>query len=358
MATEPAIDQARRDAFLGKVAADGAGAFAWLMCAIGDRLGLFADLAENGPATSQDLAARTGLQERYLREWLHGLVCAGYLDYAPASGRFALPPEHAPVLAQEGGLACFGGLFEEFPSLAKAFDPLLQVFQQGGGIPLTAYDEHLFRGDERLGARFYEHLLVQQWVPALPEAQAALARGALAADVGCGGGRALITLARAFPNSRFVGYDVYGPNVARATANAEAAGVGDRVRFEQRDAAQGLPEQFDLVMAAFVIHDAGDPLAALRAIRAALHPRGAFLCVEFAAAERVEENIGPMGALGYGSSLFYCLPTAMANGTVGLGALGLPEARLRELCLEAGFSSVQRASVPPPRLAVYEVKPE
>ena len=140
--------------------------------------------------------------------------------------------------------------------------------------------------------------------------------------------------------------------------SAVAAGVGDRVRFEQRDAAQGLPEQFDLVMAAFVIHDADDPLAALRAIRGALRPGGAFLCVEFAAAERVEENIGPMGALGYGSSLFYCLPTALANGSVGLGALGLPEARLRELCLEAGFSSVQRVSVPPPRLAVYEVKSE
>ena len=354
MATQPAVDQAKQAAFVQKVVADGAGAFAWLLCAVGDRLGLLRDLADRGPATSAELAARTGLQERYLREWLHGLACAGYLEYDPASRRFALPAEHAPMLAQEAG---FAGFFEEFPSLVGVLDPLLDAFRRGGGVPLAAYDAHMFRGDERLSAGYYEGYLVQEWVPALPGVPAALERGALVADVGCGGGRALLTLARAFPASRFVGYDAHGPNVARATAAAEAAGVADRVRFKQRDIAAGLPEQYDLITAVFVVHDAGDPAAVLRAVRSALRPGGAFLCVEGVSSERLEERLGPMGALSYGASLFYCLPTALAQGEAGLGNQGLPEPTLRDLCAAAGFGAVRRVPVQPPVLALYEVMP-
>ncbi len=354
MTSPPDVDQAKRDAFMQKVVADGAGAFAWLLCAVGDRLGLLRDLATNGPASSAELATRTGLQERYLREWLHGLTCAGYLEYDPTSRRFTLPAEHAPMLAREAG---FAGFFEEFPSLVAVLDPLLEAFRRGGGVPLSAYDAHMFRGDERLTAGHYEGYLLQEWLPALPGVRAALERGALAADIGCGGGRALLTLAGAFPASRFVGYDAHGPNVARATAAAETAGAADRVRFEQRDAATGLPERYDVITAVAVIHDAGDPVAVLRAIREALRPGGTFLCMEGAYSERLEENLGPMGALSYGSSLFYCLPTALAQGGVGLGARGLPEPKLRELCTAAGFGQVRRVPVQPPMLGLYEVTP-
>ncbi len=211
---------------------------------------------------------------------------------------------------------------------------------------------------ERVSAAFfYDRTLVDEWLPALPAIRDRLERGAAVADVGCGRGRALIALARAFPASRFVGYDAHGPNVARATAAAEAAGVADRVRFEQRDVAAGLPERYDVITAVVVIHDAGDPVAVLRAIREALRPGGVFLCMEGGYSERLEENLGPMGALGYGSSLFYCLPTALAQGGVGLGARGLPEPRLRELCTEAGFGDVRRVPVQPLLLALYEVTP-
>jgi 2-polyprenyl-3-methyl-5-hydroxy-6-metoxy-1,4-benzoquinol methylase len=190
----------------------------------------------------------------------------------------------------------------------------------------------------------------------VPDVQATLVRGCRVADVGCGRGRALIKLAQAFPESRFVGYDVYGPNVDRATANARAAGVSDRVLFRQADVAQGLDGRYDLITTFDVIHDAVDPRGILRSIRRALEPGGAYLCLDINCSDRLEENAGPLGALFQGCSVLYCLTTSLAHGGEGLGTVGLPESKLRELAEQTGFSRVRRVPLENPFNNLYDVR--
>ena len=357
MATQPTIDRAKRRAFLDKVIGDTSGMAATLLATIGDRLGLFKDLAANGPATSAEMAARTGIDERYAREWLGGLASAGYLEYDPASGRFTLPPEYETILVQETSPQFFGGLHQMMTGQLSVLDRLLQAFRQGGGVPQSAYDPSLWEGMERASLGRFESMLVQQWLPAMPDVVALLERGCDVADIGCGAGHALIKLARTYPQSRYVGYDVFEPSVARATANAEAAGVADRVGFQQLDASTGLPTQYDVITTFDVVHDAVDPGGLLRAIRQALRPVGRYVCVEVNCSAKLEENVGPISTLFHAFSVFYCLTTSLANQGAGLGALGLPEPKMQEMCAAAGFSSVRLLPLQNPFNNVYEARP-
>jgi SAM-dependent methyltransferase len=352
------FDLAKQDAFAAKVLADCAGFQSVLMCALGDRLGLFKDLAANGPASSEELAARAGIMERYAREWLGGMASAGYLVYDPSRRRFALPVEHAPLLAQEGGPLFLGGGFEQLVSLAPLLERIEQAFLHGGGLPLAAYHEHFWCGTERLTAGWFDNLLVPVWLPAMPAVHARLAQGARVADVGCGHGRALIALAQAYPRGYYVGYDVHAPSIAAARERAEAAGVGERVRFVVLDAAQGLPEQYDVITTFDVIHDQVNPRGMLQAIRRSLHPDGVYVCLEVACSEKLEENLGMLGTLWHGMSIFFCLTTSLAAGGEGLGTLGLHEAKLRELCEAAGFRSVRRVPIHNPFNHLYEINGE
>ena len=343
MTTQPSVDQAKLDAFLGKVLGDLSGTTSTAMCVLGDRLGLFKDLAANGPATSGELAARAGINERYAREWLHALAVGGYLEHDPASQRFTLPPEHAQVLAQEGGIFFLGGVYHMLPAQLGILDQLTEAFRQGGGVHQAAYADGLWDGMERYTGVWYENRLLQEWLPALPDVQARLERGAEVAEIGCGRGRALIKLAQAYPKSRYTGFDVFEPTIARAAANAEVAGVSDRVRFEHLDAAGGLQSQYDVIATFDVIHDAIDPLGLLRAIRQSLRPEGRYVCLEVNCAEQPEHNSGPLSTLRYGFSMLYCMTTSLAHGGAGLGAMGCPESKMQALCREAGFSSMRCA---------------
>jgi SAM-dependent methyltransferase len=346
------------EAFVTRVIGDISGTAATVLAAIGDRLGLFQVLATYGPATSAELATRAGVDERYTREWLSGLTAARYLEYEPASRRFTLPAAYVPVLAQEGGSRFFGGSYQAWLGALGILQPLLDAFRHGGGVPFEEYSPDVWDGMARRSAAWFDHLLVQRWLPAVPAVQAALTRGALLADVGCGYGRALIRLAQAFPASRFVGYDVFAPNVARATEEAQEAGVGDRVHFEVRDVAGGLPEPFDVVTTFDVVHDAVAPRALLRAIRQGLRADGTYLCLEFSCPDALEADAGdPLAAVGYAGSLLYCLTTSLAHGGEGLGARGLPERKVRELCAEAGFSRVGRAPLEDPFNVLYVIEP-
>jgi SAM-dependent methyltransferase len=345
------------EAFAGRVLGDASAFMTSTLAALGDRLGLFQALAASGPVTSDELAARAGVNERYAREWLGGMAAAGYLTYNPASRRFTLPPEHAPVLAQEGGPFFFGGGYQLMLAEIGQIDRVAEAFRTGGGVPLSAYGESLLAGQERFSAGWVDNLLTQVWLPAMPEVQAKLERGAAVADVGCGSGLALIKLAQAYPNSYYVGYDALESVTVRATRNARAAGVAERVRFQPLDAARGLPAQYDLITTFDVVHDAADPPALLRAILQALKPDGSYVCVEMSCSDKLEENAGPIGTLFHGISVLYCLTTSLAEGGPGLGTLGLPEPRLRELATEAGFSRVTRVPLENPFNTLYEMKP-
>ena len=357
MTNQLAMDQAKMETFVGKVLGDTSAALTTTLAVIGDRLGLFKALAAHGPATSGELATRTHTHERYAREWLGGMATAGYLEYDSASHRFTLPPEHAPALAQEGGPVFFGGVYQMMTGMSGVLDQLTAAFRAGGGVPQSAYAADMWDGLERFTNGWFENLLIQQWIPAMPDVQAKLERGARVADVGCGRGRALIKLAQAFPQARYIGYDIFTPTIERATENARAAGVADRVRFAQLDVSQGIPEQYDVITTFDVVHDAVDPVGLLRTIRRSLRADGVYVCLDINCSDKLQENQGPLGAMFYGFSVLYCMTTSLAGGGMGLGTLGFHEPKVRELCAEAGFTNVRRVPLENPFNNLYEIRP-
>src|SRR2546425_2063166 len=211
MTTQQSVDQAQTEAFLGKVLTDTSGMTMTIMASIGDRLGLVKQLA-HGPATSKQLATRADINERYAREWLGAMASAGYIEYDSLSQSFTLPPEYVPILAQESGPIFLGGLHQMLLGMAGPIDTLVQAFQQGGGVAQANYDENVWDGMERFTNGWYENMLVQQWLPAMPDVQERLTRGVTVADIGCGRGRGVIKLAQSFPPSHYVGYDVFQPS--------------------------------------------------------------------------------------------------------------------------------------------------
>ena len=353
VSSEPEADRAA--AFTARVLGDTAATATVALAALGDRLGLFASLATDGPATSGELAARTGTEERYVREWAGGLVAAGYLERDAVDSRIALPPAHLPTLAQEAGPAFFGGVHQELLGALQRYHRIADAFRSGGGVAPEDLHEDVWLGTERFTAGWHRNLLVQHWLPLMPDVLDQLRGGARVADVGCGAGLAAVALAQAFPQVVVVGYDAHPPVVERARAAATAAGVADRVTFHVLDAAGGLPERFDVITTFDVVHDAVDPQRLLTAIHDALVPGGIHVCLEINCADRVEDNVGPVAALLYGFSVLYCMTTSLAHGGAGLGTLGLPPARLRRLAGRAGFARVRQVELDNPFNNLYEL---
>jgi SAM-dependent methyltransferase len=349
------MDENRAAEFTGRVLADTAAAATVVLAALGDRAGLFKNLAEHGPGTSGELASRTGLSERYVREWLAGMFAAGYLTYDDALGSYALPAEHVPALAAEPGPAFFGGVHQELIGAIQRYDDVADAFHRGGGVRPADLHPDVWAGTSRFTAQWHQNMLVQQWLPLVPDTTAKLRAGARVADVGCGTGQALIALARAFPAITAAGYDVHQPAVERARRAAAEAGLADRISFEVLDAAAGLPESFDVITTFDVVHDAVDPLGLLRSIRDALRPGGTYLCLEINCSDQAADNTGPIAALLYGFSILYCMTTSLAEGGEGLGTLGLPEPVLRQLAGKAGFTQVRHVEMDNPFNRLYEL---
>jgi 2-polyprenyl-3-methyl-5-hydroxy-6-metoxy-1,4-benzoquinol methylase len=353
--TTATVDHARAEEFLGQVIGDFAGAMTTIQTVIGDRLGLFAELAGNGPATSDELAARAGIDERYAREWLHALHAAGYLEHD--GERFVLPDAHQPAFAQEGGPMFLCGGYEELYAVLAVLPKVVESFRTGRGVAQSEYPSEFWSGLRRFTAGWHENHLVQEWIPAVPDVHRKLIDGCRYADVGCGQGLAVIRLAQAFPNSRFVGYDAFEGSLAGAEAAAAEAGVGDRVRFELRDVADGLAERFEVISTFDVIHDAVDPGALLKGIRSGLADEGCYLLLDINCADDPLENRGPLAALFYGFSVTYCMTTSLAHGGAGLGTCGLPPAKARELTAAAGFSSCKQVGLENPFNNLFAVRP-
>lgn len=342
--------------FLGRAIEDIAGLTTCVLAGIGDRVGLFKAMAGGGAVTAEELAARAGTNARYTHEWLAAMAGSGYVTYDPATASFVLPAEHGVVLANEGGQVFLGGMLQMLLGALPVIDELTECFRDGGGVPQSAYPQGRWDGMERFSATYFENLLVSQWLPALPDVEAALIAGAEVADVGSGAGKGLIVLAGAFPCSRFVGYARHAPNVEHANRRAVEAGVGDRVRFEVLDATKGLPQTFDVIFTFDVIHDAIDPVSLLQAIHRALRPSGRYVCLDINCSQRLEENGGPLGAFFYGISVLYYMTTSLAGGGVGLGTAGLPPRKLEELATLAGFRSIRQAQIANPFNNLYELQ--
>jgi ubiquinone/menaquinone biosynthesis C-methylase UbiE len=235
-------------------------------------------------------------------------------------------------------------------------DRLEGQFENGGGLSVDDYHPDWWHGMERFTGTWFENFLLQQWIPGAHDVRRRLEAGLHMADVGCGRGRALVKLARAFPNLTGVGYDLVESNLEAAREHAEEEGVDDRVSFRRHDVHDGLTERFGLVTAFDTVHDLADPGKALRAICQGLEEGGSCLMLEFKTADRLEDNINPMGAMLYGWSLAYCMTTALGRGGVGLGTCGLPESVVRKLASEAGFSAVDIVPFDNPFNALYQLR--
>ncbi|HZP44045.1 MAG TPA: class I SAM-dependent methyltransferase [Candidatus Binataceae bacterium] len=355
MPDEQNVDWSKVKQFAGTMMNDLGAAMQGALSYIGDRLGLFKALAEMGAVTSDELAAKTGLNERYLREWLGAMTAARYINFDPATRRFLMPREHAMILADETSPFFMGGFMQMVVPEVGMAPKLLDSFRTGKGIPQSEYPPEVFEAIERGSAPMYRHSLIRKWMPTMPQAVAALEAGGTALDVGCGSGRAVIALATAYPKARVHGYDGHAGSIERARANARAAGVGDRVTFEVVDCTKLPQAQFDFITTFDVIHDSVDPVGLLKSIRGALKPGGTYLMVEVNVSDKLEDNISPMGRMMYSASTLYCMTVSLAHGGAGIGAL-MGEAKAREMTQQAGFTSFNRLPVKDAFSVLYEIR--
>lgn len=345
-ATATTLDEEKVHAFLGKAVTDGGAAMASALVVLGDRLGLYKAMRGAGPVTPAELARRTNLNERYVREWLLNQAAGGYLDYDVATGRYTLPEEHAVPLTDENSPAYIGGMFSIVAAFVKAEPRIEQAFRTGGGMLWGEHDPMLFPAVERFFKPGYAANLVSSWIPALEGVAPKLEAGAKVADVGCGHGASTIILAQAYPQSRFHGFDVHAPSVEAARASAQAAGVADRVTFEVATAQDYPGSGYDLVAYFDCLHDMGDPIGAIRHTAEALAPGGTVLIVEPMAGLHVEDNFNIVGRFYSGASVLCCTPNAVASGDTALGTVASDDA-LRNVVAAGGLSHFRRATETP-----------
>ena len=342
------LDMGKAQTFAFKMVADITACQMGTLTTVGDRLGLFTLLAGAEPLTSAEFASRAQIQERYAREWLSAMACHGYVAYDNAQKRFSMTPEQAFCLADPDSPFFLLPLLVMTHSYWNNIDLLTTAFQNGGGVPQERFGADWRCGFERFSRTAFRNNLAQDWLPAMPQADAALRAGGTVADVGCGNGQALIFLAQAFPEASLTGFDCYAPSVETANANAAAAGLADRLRYEVYDAAEGIPGSYDLITTFDVVHDMPRPRPALKQIRSALKPGGTYFVLEFNFWSDLQKNIDHplgIGAFGYSASVNYCMTQALAVGGEGTGTC-MGEDKMRELAAEAGFTQFQRLDFP------------
>lgn len=336
-------DPDRLDALQAEVLDDLGAAASGALVLLGDRLGLYGALAEAGPLDSVGLARRTGTAERYVREWLAAQAASGYIGYDAESGRYALSPEQAAVFADPDHPAFASGAFESVAALWRDEPKVAAAFRSGTGVGWEQRNPCLFNGTARFFRPAYRSHLVDAWLPALDGVCAKLERGALIADVGCGHGLSTLLMARAFPNSSFLGFDLHGPSIDRARTAAAEAGLDRACSFERADAKEFPGRDYDLVCFFDCLHDLGDPAGAAAHAREALAPGGTLMLVEPLAGDTLAENLNPLGRFYYAFSTMVCTPASRSQEVGACLGAQAGERRLRQVLGAAGFSRVRRA---------------
>jgi 2-polyprenyl-3-methyl-5-hydroxy-6-metoxy-1,4-benzoquinol methylase len=341
------LDEASLDEFMNKMIGDLGGAYSAPLVILGDKLGLYRTLSSDGPMTSQQLAQKTGLFERYVREWLSAQAAAGYVNYHDADDTYSMSEEQAMVLAAEDSPVFIQGAFDVIAAMFHGVSRMEQAFKTGEGVGWHEQHPCLFRGTERFFKAGYGANLVQSWLPALDGVVEKLDRGARVADVGCGHGASTIIMAKAYPNSQFVGYDYHQGSIEAARKHAQEAGVTDRVRFEVGTAKDFPTDAFDLICFFDCLHDMGDPVGVARHVRDALAADGTWMIVEPYANDNTRDNLNPVGRIFYAASTMVCTPNSRSQ-EVGL-MLGAQagEARLRDVVTQGGFGRFRRATETP-----------
>ena len=340
---------------VGKLVGDLGAAMAGASILLGDRLGLYKAMADGAPVTSSELAKKTGLHERYVREWLSGQAASGYIDYHAEKNAFSLSPEQAMAFAEEGSPAFFAGAFDVVQATYLDEPKVAEAFRTGKGVGWHEHSKCLFSGTERFFRPGYNANLVPSWIPALNGVEGKLKAGATVADVGCGHGASTIVMAQAYPNSKFFGFDYHAPSIERAKAAAKEAGVGDRITFAQASAKDYPAKGYDLVAFFDCLHDMGDPVGAGRHVKETLSKDGTWMIVEPFAHDDLKDNLNPVGRVYYAASTSICTPASLSQEVaLGLGAQA-GERRLRRVASEAGFTQFRRATETPFNM-IFEVR--
>jgi 2-polyprenyl-3-methyl-5-hydroxy-6-metoxy-1,4-benzoquinol methylase len=320
---------------------------------VGDRLGFYRALVDDGGATASQLADATGTNERYAREWLEQQAAAGILDVddaeaQPEERRYQLLDGNDEVLLTRDSLYYVAPFVQQMVGITRPLPAVLEAFRTGGGVPYPDYGEDMREGIAYGNRVMFVNLMGTEWLPAVSDVHERLQADppARVADIGCGTGWSSISIARDYPKVRVDGFDLDEASIAEAKANAEAEGLTDRVTFQVRDAADPeLSGRYDLAIAIECIHDMSRPVEALRAMRSMVGNDGAVLVVDERVGEDFTAPSGEIERLMYGYSVLHCLPVGMAEQpSVGTGTVMRP-ATLRRYATEAGFSGMEILSI-------------
>lgn len=342
--TTAELDMAKVEEFAGHVVGVINGGLMSLMLSIGHRTRLFDTMAELPPSTSEEIARKAGLNERYVREWLGAMVTGGIVEYDPANGTFRLPPEHAASLTRAAGPGNMCTLADFLPEMAAVRDDVAKCFQKGGGVPYSKYEN--FQGlMSQMSRDVNDATLIEGTLPMVPGLVDKLKEGIDVADLGCGSGHAINLMAQAFPNSRFTGYDFSEEGVAAGRAEAKEIGLTN-ASFEVQDIAEmDGKEQFDVITVFDAIHDQAKPRQVLKNIYSLLRPGGVFFCADIQGSSNLEENMEhPLAPSLYSISTLHCMTVSLALDGEGLGTMW-GEQKAHELMREAGFDEIETKQV-------------
>jgi SAM-dependent methyltransferase len=337
------MDAGRMEAFEEKlVDMLNAGALS-LMVSIGHRTGLFDAMAGCGPATSGEIAGKAGLQERYVREWLGAMTVGRIVEHDGKAGTYLLPGEHAALITRDGANGNLAAFAQYIPLLGTVEDDIVRCFREGGGVPYERYGRfHAVMAED--SGQTVLPALVDHILPLVPGLIGRLEEGIRVLDVGCGRGKALNLMARTFPNSRFVGYDLSEEAIAFARREAAETGNGN-VEFAVRDLSDfdetAEADAFDFVTTFDAVHDQARPLALLIGIRRTLGPNGVYLAQDIKGSSHHHGDLDhPLGPLLYTLSCMHCMSVSLAQGGEGLGAMWGRETAL-DYFHKAGFADVR-----------------
>jgi len=334
------VDSQKAEAFAGKLTGMLNDASLAMMTSIGHRTGLFDRMADLPASTSEEIASAAGLNERYVREWLGAMVTGGFVHYDANAETYRLPPEHAVALVRSSGPDNLAAQMQWVSCLGGVETGIVECFEKGGGVPYSEFERfhEIMLGES---GPVIDRTLVQTTLPLVPGLVQRLEEGIDVVDVGCGSGHAVNVMARAFPKSRFTGYEISEQGIA--TGRAEAADWGlANARFELQDcAAMSVDEAFDLVTTFDAVHDQVDPAAMLSGIHRVLRSTGTYLMVDIKASSHLHENLDhPLGPFLYATSTMHCMTVSLAGGGAGLGTCW-GEQVARRMLTEAGFAEVE-----------------
>lgn len=359
-AVRTTIDPETLDALVGRAVNDLSAGYGGVMISIGHSLGLYKSMHQQGPLTADDVAKRSGCEPRYVREWLNSQVAGEYIDYQPLPQTYELTPEGSAVLADENSPTFMPFAWQIPASLWLDEAKIAKSIRSGDGLPWGEHNDRLFCGVASFFRNSYQASLLSDWLPALTGVVEKLQRGASVADIGCGFGHSTLLMAKAYPNSRFVGVDNHAHSIEAAKQLASEQGLGGHVHFQNADASLNNAELFDLVCLFDCLHDMGQPQGALRSIAQSLKPDGSLLLVEPFAGDALEQNINPVARMYYSASTAICCAHAISeqrNCSSHSDVLGAQagEHSLAPLLEQAGFKSFKRVAETPFNL-VFEAR--